>query len=60
MYQDNKEICDALFSGGSIKKEPIEFMLDNKAESALRILDKHSEDLEVPNYIKQAIGWINE
>lgn len=60
MYQDNKKVCDGLFSGGNIKKEPLEFMLDNKAESALRIVDKHSEDLKVPNYIKQAIGWINE
>lgn len=60
MYQDNQAICDELFSGGNIKKVPLEFMLDNKAESAFRLVDNHSENLEVPEYIKQAIEWINE
>ncbi len=60
MYQDNQKICDELFSGGKIKKDPLEFMLDNKAESAFRLVDKHSEELEIPEYIKQAITWINE
>jgi len=60
MYQDNQATCDDLFSGGNIKKAPLEFMLDNKAESAFRLVDNHAEDLEIPNYIKQAIAWINE
>lgn len=60
MYHDNKTTCDDLFSGGSIKKAPLDFMLDNKAESAFRLVDNHAEDLEIPNYIKQAIAWINE
>lgn len=60
IYQDNQAICDDLFSGGNIKKAPLEFMLDNKAESAFRIVDNHSEELEVPEYIRQAIEWINE
>ncbi len=60
MYQDNQATCDDLFSGGNIKKAPLEFMLDNKAESAFRFVDNHAGDLEIPNYIKQAIAWINE
>lgn len=60
MYQDNQVTCDELFSEGNIKKSPLEFMLDNKAESAFRLVDRHSETLEVPSYIKQAIKWINE
>lgn len=60
MYQDNQATCDDLFSGGNIKKSPLEFMLDNKAESAFQLVDNHAEDLEIPNYIKQAIAWINE
>ncbi len=60
LYHKNKKICDDLFSGGNIKKLPLEFMLDNKAESALRLLDNHSGDLHVPEYIQQAIQWINE
>jgi len=60
LYQDNKGICDNLLSGGNIQKTPLEFMLDNKAESALRLVDNHSEDIHAPEYIQQAIKWINE
>lgn len=60
LYNKNKEICDNLFSGGNIKKLPLEFMLDNKAESALRLVDNHSEELDAPEYIQKAIQWINE
>lgn len=60
MYQDNQDICDDLFSGGNIKNPPLEFMLDNKAESALRLADCHAENLNVPEYIQQAVTWINE
>ncbi len=57
LYHKNKDICDSLFSGGN---SPLEFMLGNKAESALRLVDKHSENLDAPEYIQQAILWINE
>ena len=60
LYGKNKDICDNLFSAGGIQKSPLEFMLDNKAESALRLVDNHSEDLDAPKYIQQAIQWINE
>lgn len=60
IYQDNKAICDAVFSGGRISKIPLEFMLSHKAESAFQLLDNHSELLTVPDYIKRAITWINE
>lgn len=60
IYHDNKEICDKLFSGGGIKKQPLEFMLDNKAEAAFRLLDKHSCELSSPKYIQEAIEWIRK
>lgn len=60
IYQDNKAICDAVFSGGRISKTPLEFMLSHKAESAFQLLDNYSELLTVPDYIKRAITWINE
>jgi len=60
LYQDNKKTCDDLFSGGNIKKSSLEFMLDNKAECSFRLVDKQAEIMEVPEYIKQAIVWINE
>ena len=59
LYQDNKGICDALFAGGGITKPPLEFMLDNKAESALRLTDNFANDLIVPAYIIRATAWIN-
>lgn len=60
MYQDNQAACDNLFSGGNIQKAPLDFMLDNKSESAFRLVDNYKEDLEIPSYIKQAVAWINE
>lgn len=60
IYQDNVKICEELFSGGGIKKTSEQFMLDNKAEAALRLLEAHGDTIEAPNYIKQAIAWINE
>lgn len=60
IYHDNREICDDLFSGGNIKKSPLEFMLDNKAESAFRLVDNHAGVLQGPSYVKEAIAWINE
>jgi putative ATP-dependent endonuclease of OLD family len=60
LHHKNKAVCDKLFSGGNIKKQPLDFMLDNKAESSLRLVENHSEDLDPPEYIQQAIQWINE
>ncbi|MFK8012633.1 MAG: ATP-dependent endonuclease [Marinicellaceae bacterium] len=60
LYNKNKVVCDELFSGGNIKKSPLDFMLDNKAESSLRLVENHSEGLDPPEYIQQAIQWINE
>lgn len=58
LYNDNKVICDALFSGGKIKKSPLDYMLSNKTESAFRLLNMHGSELVVPSYIKRAIEWI--
>jgi predicted double-glycine peptidase len=60
LYENNKTICDELFSGGNIRNIPLKFMLDNKTECALRLLDDYSEQLNCPEYIQQAIQWINE
>lgn len=60
IYQDNQAVCNNLFSGGNIQKAPLDFMLDNKAESSLRLVDNNADDVKAPKYIKQAIKWINE
>lgn len=59
LYSANKAICDVLFS--SRKTLTVQqFMLKNKAEVAFQLLEKKSDVLIVPKYIKDAIEWINE
>ncbi|MCG6221409.1 hypothetical protein K6U67_12285, partial [Vibrio diabolicus] len=60
MYQDNKEICDDLFSSGRIQLEPQEYMLKNKTTAAFRLLDEKANEITVPPYIREAIEWISE
>jgi predicted ATP-dependent endonuclease of OLD family len=60
VYQDNKEICDDLFSGGRIQLEPQEYMLKNKTTAAFRLLDEKAGEIIVPAYIREAIEWISE
>lgn len=59
LYKQNVAICDSLFSSGRKKLSVQEFMIKNKAEVAFQLLDKSSDSLVVPDYIKQAIQWIN-
>lgn len=62
IYLDNTEFCDETFTRLKTNT-PQEFMLANKAESAFRLSDKCDEEdlkLNVPEYIKDAIKWINE
>lgn len=58
IYDVNKQICDDLFSAGRKKLTVLEYMLQNKADVAYHILDKKSDKLVCPNYIKSAIEWI--
>lgn len=58
IYQSNTAICDELFSAGRKTLTVQEFMLKNKADVALELLDKKASVIEVPEYIKDAIRWI--
>lgn len=60
IYETNKEICDQLFSLGRRTLTVQEYMLNNKTEAAFNLLLKKSEELCVPDYIQEAIKWINE
>lgn len=60
LYNVNKAICDSLFSAGRKTLTVLQFMLKNKAEVAFQLLDKKSDTLIVPQYIKDAIEWISE
>lgn len=59
-YELNKEVCDSLFLEGRKTLTVLEYMLDNKADCAFTLLDKKSHLLVSPNYIKEAVAWINE
>ena len=60
MYELNKTPCDALFLPGRNKLSVEEYMLKNKADVAFELLDKKSDTLVTPTYIKEAIEWIRE
>jgi predicted ATP-dependent endonuclease of OLD family len=59
MYEDNKDVLDSLFSKERRTLEVQEYMLKNKTDCAFSILEK-STDINVPQYISDAIQWIKE
>lgn len=59
IYNDNKEICDNAFKSPRRKLEVIQYMLDNKADVAFKLLQNNGADLVAPAYIQEAIQWIN-
>lgn len=58
IYQDNVAICDEVFNPNTLTVQ--EFMLANKSRTAYDLLDQKEEELVTPEYINQAITWINE
>jgi putative ATP-dependent endonuclease of OLD family len=60
VYQDNTGICNELFSAGRRTLSVQDYMLKNKADVAFELLDKKSNEIIPPEYIKEAIEWINE
>lgn len=60
MYIDNQEICENLFASARKTLSVQDFMLDNKADCAFLILEKKVNEINVPQYIKEAIQWIKE
>lgn len=60
IYQDNKKVCDELFSPGRRTMSVQDYMLGNKADVAFELLDKKEAELVVPAYINEAIKWIKE
>jgi len=56
LYGDNGEACNELFSGRKVS--PLDYMLGNKAEAALALVEKLGSDIRVPNYFKEAMEWI--
>lgn len=57
IYNDNATILDDEF-GNLRTNTPLQYMLANKAEAAFRILESHANEIVVPQYIQNAIEWI--
>ncbi len=58
VYQDNQNICNALFTTPKRQLPIQEYMLKNKTDVALALLEK-SDDLAMPQYIREAFEWIS-
>jgi predicted ATPase len=59
VYTDNKNICDQLFAGGRRILSVLDYMLNNKTEAAFSLLEHGVNNLATPQYIRDAIEWIN-
>ena len=59
IYNDNATILDDEF-GNLRTNTPLQYMLANKAEAAFRILESHANEIVVPQYIQDAIEWIEK
>ncbi len=60
MYEDNKTICEALFSPGRRTLKVQEYMIKNKANAAFELLDKRGAEIAAPKYISEAMEWIKQ
>ncbi len=60
LYQDNQELCERLFSEGRKTLTVQEYMLSNKADAALKILETSMGQLVAPEYIRRALEWTRE
>ncbi|WP_371371072.1 ATP-dependent endonuclease [Sporomusa aerivorans] len=55
----NTEICNKLFASGRRTLTVQDYMLNNKTETAYQLLKEKSNEIIVPEYIQEAILWIN-
>lgn len=60
LYQDNNDLCDGLFLPGRRTLTAQEYMLNNKSDSALKIMEEGIDELKIPDYISQAFEWIRK
>ena len=59
MYEDNQADCNALFGSDRRTLTVQEYMLANKAEAAYQLLSQKSDSLVTPQYIRNALEWVN-
>ncbi len=59
VYADNQADCDVMFAGGRRTLTVQQYMLANKAEAAYKLLSEKRETIETPQYIREALEWVN-
>lgn len=60
IWLDNSQLCEELFAAGRRTLSVEEYMLSNKADTALALLERGIDRLQAPEYIRQAFEWIRE
>ncbi|MCX9115987.1 ATP-dependent nuclease [Providencia rettgeri] len=59
IYNENKTACDNVVKMKKTKKKTLEYMLDNKADFALKFIS-NNEEIVPPKYINEACKWISK
>lgn len=59
VYGDNTEDCEELFGAARRTLTVQKYMLANKAEVAYQLLIQRGEIITVPQYIREALLWVN-
>ncbi|NVD28598.1 AAA family ATPase [Parasphingorhabdus flavimaris] len=59
LYEDNSALCDELFEKGRKTLSVQDYMLSDKAEVAYQLASNLGDKLTCPEYIKNAITWLN-
>lgn len=59
VYKDNTADCDDLFGADRRTLSVLDYMLSNKAEVAYKLLTEKEETLVIPQYIREALIWVN-
>lgn len=59
LYNTNKKFYDNTFANSHMNQGVLQFMLNNKAEAAFRLLENYPSGFIIPEYIKEAIEWVN-
>ena len=60
IFHDNENLCNQIFSEGRRTLTVLEYMLTNKADAALKLLEEGNGRIKAPDYIVQALTWIKE
>lgn len=65
MYKSNEKFYEDNIKKPQMKNGVLSYMLDNKAEASFRLLNltkttEYKKDFKIPQYIKDAILWINK